>query len=739
MFSCSHIINGSSTQVLIIVSDGRPHSGLPQAEFMPSSELEPRLRWDAYRSQKPGCCFCEGMALLSRLPLLVLLAELAAASYDVGFVFDGFTGGANLSLNGYAEVTSDGLLKLTNFTPEATGHAFYPSPINFKNATNGRPISFSTTFVFAIVPVYPNMSGHGIAFALAPNRELPGSMPSQDLGLFNSSDHGQASNHVVAVELDTVKSVDFDDINANHVGIDVNSLKSLNASPVAYFDSREGVIKSLQLISGEPMQVWVDYHGRETKLDVMVAPLNEPKPAVPLVSSTINLSSIVLDEMYVGFSSATGAATGCHYILGWSFGLNRDAPPLDLSKLPKLPRQGGRTKRSTEVLAIELTLAAIILLLISTAVVAFIIRRRKKFSEMHEDWELEYGPHRFSYKDLYRATKGFHEQNLLGVGGFGRVYKGVLPTSKIEIAVKKISHDSKQGMREFISEIVSMGRLRHRNLVRLLGYCRRQGELLLVYDYMTNGSLDRHIFDLKRPPLSWSRRFHAIKGVAAGLLYLHDGWEKMVIHRDIKASNVLMDTEFNGRLGDFGLARLYDHGTNPQTTRIVGTLGYLAPELSMTGKATTQTDVYAFGAFLLEVACGRRPMDVHAPADTPNLVDYVLECWKMDAIAEARDPKLGDDYSAKEVELVLKLGLLCSHPDPMARPSMKQVMRFLEGDAPLPMTTAGNLISSVAKQRYDRTFDDFLMSYSSFSDASHVTHSATLLSTADDSAMQLDV
>ncbi|RZR74763.1 hypothetical protein BHM03_00042738 [Ensete ventricosum] len=158
------------------------------------------------------------------------------------------------------------------------GTAFYPSPINFKNATDGRPISFSTTFVFAIVPVYPNMSGHGIAFALAPSKELPGSMPSQYLGLFSKSDNGQASNHVVAVELDTVKSVDFADINANHVGIDVNDLKSVNASPVAYFDSREGVLKSLQLISGEPMQVWVDYDGGEMKLGVMVAPLNKPKP-----------------------------------------------------------------------------------------------------------------------------------------------------------------------------------------------------------------------------------------------------------------------------------------------------------------------------------------------------------------------------------------------------------------------------------------------------------------------------
>ncbi|KAK1275392.1 L-type lectin-domain containing receptor kinase IV.2 [Acorus gramineus] len=140
-------------------------------------------------------------------------------------------------------------------------------------------------------------------------------------------------------------------------------------------------------------------------------------------------------------------------------------------------------------------------------------------------------------------------------------------------------------MRESVAEIVSIRRLRHRNIVQLFGFCRRKGELLLVYDYMSNGSLDKLLFDeTERDRLGWSERFHIVRGVASGLLYLDEGWEQLVVHRDVNSSNVLLDGEMNARLGDFGIARLYDHGTDPQTTHVVGTLGYLAPELSKTGK-----------------------------------------------------------------------------------------------------------------------------------------------------------
>jgi len=169
--------------------------------------------------------------------------------------------------------------------------------------------------------------------------------------------------------------------------------------------------------------------------------------------------------------------------------------------------------------------------------------------------------------------------------------------------------------------------------VQLLGYCRRKGELLLdlVYDYMANGSLDKylHDHDPSKPALSWPQRYWVIRCVASSLLYLHEDWEQVVIHRDVKASNVLLDHEMNGRLGDFGLARLYDHGATPETTRVVGTMGYLAPELVRDGRATPSTDVFAFGAFLLEVVCGRRPIERDRRSDEPVvLVDWVVECHR---------------------------------------------------------------------------------------------------------------
>jgi serine/threonine protein kinase len=342
-----------------------------------------------------------------------------------------------------------------------------------------------------------------------------------------------------------------------------------------------------------------------------------------------------------------------------------------------------------------------------------------------EDWELDYGPHRFKFKDLYTATKGFRDEELLGSGGFGRVYKGVLPTSKIQVAVKRVSHESRQGMREFVAEIVSIGRLRHRNLVPLLGYCRRKGELLLVYDYMPYGSLDKYLYGQPTVALNWSQRFRVIKGVASGLLYLHEEWEQVVIHRDVKASNVLLDGELNGRLGDFGLARLYDHGTDPQTTHVVGTLGYLAPEHARTGKATTSTDVFALGAFLLEVASGRRPIQ---PTEDIILVDWVFIRWLGGEILEARDPNLGTEYIAEEMELVLKLGLMCSHSEPAARPNMRQVVQFLEGNVPLPDISSLCLSASGLTFSHREGFDDIANSYPSsmdkaFAHSSSVTES----------------
>ncbi|XXG54525.1 hypothetical protein AAC387_Pa03g2380 [Persea americana] len=622
--------------------------------------------------------------MLSKVVVLFLFMNLAASQSDVvDFKYNGFpTAVNNMSLDGLARITPNGLLRLTNTSRLEKGHAFYSLPIPFKNSSSGNAFSFSTSFVMAIVPEYPIMNGHGMVFFVS-------ALPSQYLGLLSSSNNGNSSNQIVAIEFDTIKSLEFEDIDDNHVGVDVNSLTSVKSASAAYFTNGNGGFRNFSLGSGSPIQVWIEYSNLEKQINVTLSPTNVAKPNIPLLSLARDLSPIIEDSMYVGFSAATGTVvTSSHYILGWSFKMNGPAQELDLSRLPKLPRVG--PKKKSRVLTIGVPSIVVFFILLTLFAVGFIVRRKIKYAEVLEDWEREYGPHRFSYKDLFKATKGFRDKELLGTGGFGMVYRGVLPSSKIQVAVKRVSHKSKQGMREFIAEIVSLGRLRHRNLVQLLGYCRRKGELLLVYDFMPNGSLDKCLFDQPQRILNWHQRFRIIKGVASGILYLHEGWEQVVLHRDIKASNVLLDDEFNGRLGDFGLARLYDHGTDPQTTHIVGTLGYIAPELSRIGKATTSTDVFAFGAFVFEVACGKRPISLRGPPEEIVLVDWVLQCWNRGEILAARDVRLGNEYVKEEIELVLKLGLLCSHPMPAARPSMRQVMQFLDGDCLLPeLPTSG--------------------------------------------------
>ncbi|XWS07729.1 hypothetical protein CRYUN_Cryun41cG0015200 [Craigia yunnanensis] len=496
-----------------------------------------------------------------------------------------------------------------------------------------------------MVPEYPKLGGHGLAFTLSPSKDFSG-FPSQYLGLLNATDNGNSTNHIFAIEFDTVKDLEFGDIDDNH--------------------------------SGKMIQVWIDYDSARNRLEVKLSPFSE-KPRSSILSFDMDLSQILEDSMFVGFSASTGLLASSHYVLGWSFNMSGQAESLSLPSLPSLPRP----KKNHTVLILCGTFSAI-LVMMSVIFISFYLIRKKKNADIIEAWELEVGPHRFPYQELKKATRGFRDKELLGFGGFGRVYKGTLPSTNTQVAVKRISHESKQGLREFVSEIASIGRLRHRNLVQLLGWCRCRGDLLLVYDFMPNCSLDKYLFDEPKRVLSWEKRFKIIKDVASGLLYLHEEWEQTVIHRDIKAGNVLLDSELNGRLGDFGLAKLYEHGANPSTTRVVGTLGYLAPELTKTGKPTTSTDVFAFGALMLEVVCGRRPIEPKALPEELILVDWMWERWQSGAVLEVVDPKLNGDFDELEAIVVIKLGLMCSNDAPEARPTIRQVVRYLEGEVALP-------------------------------------------------------
>nr|BAK04076.1 predicted protein [Hordeum vulgare subsp. vulgare] len=455
--------------------------------------------------------------------------------------------------------------------------------------------------------------------------------------------------------------------------------------------------KPLYSKAKKTVQSWVDYDSKSHQLNVTLAPCYISKPQIPLLSTTVNLSSLLsLGPVYAGFSASSGKGSSGHYVLGWSLKLDGVAQPLDYTVL---------SIREFESHGPNYLIrgAPSIVLAVFLIVLAVLICRHLRKAKEDDDWEIKCGMPSFTYKDLVTATEGFSNKMLLGKGGFGRVYKGVLPTTTQHVAIKRVSPESKQGKKEFMAEIAILGHVRHRNLVQLLGYCRYKQELLLVYDYMPNGSLDKYLYDKNTPTLDWARRLHIIKGVASGIFYLHEDWEQVIIHRDIKASNVLLDDDMNGRLGDFGLARLHDHGVDAHTTHVAGTWGYIAPELARLGKATKATDVFAFGVFIIEVVCGRKPI---GPASTSGdllaLADWVRGTWQGGSIIDAVDSEL-KDYDTTEVELVLKLGLLCSHSLSRLRPCMRLVMLYLEGGARLVDFQPASL---VAGGREDEKVDE---------------------------------
>lgn len=509
---------------------------------------------------------------------------------------------------------------------------------------------------------------------------LAGASSAQHLGVFNFTNNGDPNNHIFGVEFDVFKNQEFQDPDDNHVGVNLNSLTS-NASYTAGYWSGEfdEDFNELKLNNGVNYQVWIDF--LDLKINVTMALAGVKKPRKPLISEVVDLSGVLLDEMYVGFCGATGALVESHRILAWSFSNSNFSigDGLVTQNLPSFVASGDSAFGSKGFI-VGVSAGGVLVVWCVVLVYVVLVRRKrrkgKKGEEMEEieDWEMYYWPHRIDYEEIRKATERFAEKNVIGMGGNGKVYKGLL--AGVEVAVKRISHESEHGLKEFLAEVSSLGRLKHRNLVGLRGWCKKEkGSLILVYDYMENGSLDKRLFESNM--LSWEERIKVLKDVASGILYLHEGWESKVLHRDIKASNVLLDKDMNARLGDFGLARMHQHGEMTATTQVVGTAGYMAPEVVRTGRASPQVDVFGFGILVLEVVCGRRPIE----AGQPGLVDWVWRLMERSKLAFALDERLKTKggYSIEEVERLLHLGLLCAHPEAHRRPTMRQVMKVLEG------------------------------------------------------------
>ncbi|GFP92854.1 receptor like protein kinase s.2 [Phtheirospermum japonicum] len=312
-------------------------------------------------------------------------------------------------------------------------------------------------------------------------------------------------------------------------------------------------------------------------------------------------------------------------------------------------------------------------------------------------------PRIFSYSELYIGSDGFHEKQILGTGGFGRVYRAVLPSDGTVVAVKCLAERGDRFEKTFTAELVAVAHLRHRNLVRLRGWCVHDDQLLLVYDYMPNRSLDRVLFKSPKNTgpvvvLTWERRKKIVNGLATALNYLHEQLETQIIHRDVKTSNVMLDSNFDARLGDFGLARWLEHDldsaseTPPvpknksfrlaESTRIGGTIGYLPPEsFQKRNVSTAKSDVFSFGIVVLEIISGRRAVDLTYPDDQIVLLDWIRRLSDDGKLLQAGDARLRDgSYTLLDMERYLKLGLLCTLHDPQSRPSMKWVVEVLSGN-----------------------------------------------------------
>ncbi|KAK4253965.1 hypothetical protein QN277_009406 [Acacia crassicarpa] len=306
-------------------------------------------------------------------------------------------------------------------------------------------------------------------------------------------------------------------------------------------------------------------------------------------------------------------------------------------------------------------------------------RRNSSESEMDE-LELPL----FDFNTISTATNNFSEENKLGEGGFGIVYKGRL-TEGQEIAVKRLSRNSGQGIEQFKNEVRLIARLQHRNLVRLFGCCVGMDEKMLVYEYMENRSLDSILFDrARRSILNWQKRFYIICGIARGLLYLHQDSRFRIIHRDLKASNVLLDEEMNPKISDFGMARIFGtNQTEANTIRIVGTYGYMSPEYAMDGLFSTKSDVFSFGVLVLEIVTGRKNKGFYYSNDELNLLGHAWNQWKEGKALELVDPSIIDSYSPPEVLRCIQVGLLCVQERAEDRPTMSTVVLMLSSETVL--------------------------------------------------------
>ncbi|XP_051228887.1 L-type lectin-domain containing receptor kinase IX.1-like [Lolium perenne] len=455
--------------------------------------------------------------------------------------------------------------------------------------------------------------------------------------------------------------------------------------------------------------VWIDYH-RDGRLSVYVDVDGKPKPASAVAEAQFEIGSVVSPTSpFVHFgllSTLEQRLRGVHF-------------SATVDSLPDYPVKGGfLTKRVTLLSSILGSVATAAMVAVSVMCYFNSRYRRwhKELNQLAKSMERLPGmPTKVEFADINKATSNFHDSMKLGGGGFGTVYRCTLPAAAsktewpMDVAVKRFTREvQNRRYGDFLAEVSIINRLRHKNIVPLVGWSYNKGEPLLIFEYMTNGSLDQHLFpDGSRNGGSsngrrrtgaairrWATRYEIVRDIAIGLHYVHHEYEPMVLHRDIKASNVMLDSSFRARLGDFGLACTVAVNRN-SATGVAGTWGYIAPEYAICGKATRQTDIYALGVLILELVTGKRALDDDhvVNSDDMHITDWVWrlhregrlsECVDAAVLAAASEDEEEQMGAGEDAARLLLLGLACSNPNPSDRPTMPDVVQVIVKSVPPP-------------------------------------------------------
>ncbi|MCO5561852.1 hypothetical protein L7F22_015477 [Adiantum nelumboides] len=598
------------------------------------------------------------------------------------------------------------------------GRVIYKDPVRFINRNLSNQVaSFSTNFTFQIITTAPYQEcGSGMAFFISNSEKAPNNSDAGQLGLVDVNNKGAA--RFFAVEFDTHISPAYGDPSASHIGIDINSLKSINTTDTKNA-STSPYYPELYLYSNYIFSTWIKYDAVAHLIKVwMTNSSASQRPSQPIMQASYDLSLVFEDFMYVGFTATNAPANDSmegHVLYSWYFSNDNLSNPVTGNSSDGLSDRAVNTNSSFDVdtkkgsssmaVVIGIALSMAVLLLVGIIVACICIRkrkRRKSTAEPVQDIEVHHDDsinplgamlRRFSYTELEIATNAFDQGNRIGAGGYSTVYKGTLPSSGMMIAVKKLREHLRRED-DFITEINIITGIRHRNLLQLHGWCYERGEAMLVYKYMSKGSLESYLFGKKRGVLQNDTRFKVLVGVASALEYLHNGLPDCVLHRDVKAANVMLTDKWEPLLGDFGLARFITHD-EAVTLTAAGTPGYVAPEVVFRRKADEKVDVYSFGVLALEVACGRPASSISKMNKEVRLVDWVRKMSKdNDQLMGVLDEDMKvESMSANEREKwrnVLVVGLMCCNELPEARPSMRQISQALQGDTLLlPMSYVG--------------------------------------------------